>query len=98
MIMEENHFYMTTADTIYGMMRKSFIYVTKIRKKTFCYRFVNDWQFREKYNPETKSSKTIVKIMKVPISNFVGKLQDAEYFRKLHAEEMDLSELEIEGK
>ena len=43
--MEENTFYMTIEDSIYGMIRKSFIYVTKVRNKVFFYKFVDDWQF-----------------------------------------------------
>ena len=89
--MEENQYYMTTADSIYGMMRKSFIYVTKIRKKTFLYRFIDDWQFVETYPEKRKTSVTKLKVNKVEEGNYTGKLVDAPYFSKLHQDELILS-------
>jgi len=81
--MEENTFYMTTADHIYGMMRKSFIYVTRICKKVFFYKYINDWQIIDAGNK--------VKIRKIEESNYIGKLKDAEYFMKVDKNQLDIS-------
>jgi len=81
--MEENTYYMTTCDSIYGMMRKSFIYVTKIRQKTFVYKFINDWQIIE--------AGVKLKINKIETRNYIGKLDDAECFKKLDKKTLNIN-------
>lgn len=83
--MEENQYYMTIVDSIYGMMRKSFIYVTKINPKTFNYKFINDWQLVE------VNRKTTLKINKLETPNYRGKLTDVGAFKKLNKSTLFLS-------
>jgi len=80
---EENTFYMTLADNTYGMMRKSFIYVTKIRKKTFIYKYIDDWQIID-------AGKKL-KINKIEVPNYIGKLKDTKHFKKLEKRQLDIS-------
>ena len=74
--MQANEYYITTADTIYGLMRKSIVYVTKIRKKTFCYQIV-DWYVFTNWVANIRVDK--LKIIKHS-GNHLGKLVDAPYF------------------
>ena len=83
--MQENEYYMTIADKIYEMPRKSFIYVTMISKKTFYYKFIDDWQLRE------VDGKTKLKINKIETPNYRGKLLDKDAFKKLNKKNLILS-------
>ena len=83
--MQENEYYITTADKIYGMMRKSFIYVTMVSKKTFYYKFIDDWQLKE------VDGKTKLKINKIETPNYRGKLIDETFFKKLNKKTLILS-------
>lgn len=42
-MVEVGKYYFSTADEIYGMIRKGLIYVTKVNKKTFNY-LIADWR------------------------------------------------------
>ena len=84
--MLENEYYMTTADNIYQMMRKSFIYVHKVCKKVFFYYYIDDWQLVE------VEGETTLKINKIETPNYRGKLEDKEYFKLLKRETLILSE------
>ena len=75
--MEENEFYMTVADSIYGMSRKCFIYVTKVCNKVFFYKYIDDWQLIE------VDGITKLKINEQGTGNWRGKLEDRDAFRKL---------------
>lgn len=76
--MEQGQYYMSEADNIYGMMRKSFIYVTKVCRRVFFYKYIDDWQFVE-VNGQTK-----LKLNGQGKGNFRGKLKDGYCFMKLH--------------
>ena len=76
---------MTIADEIYQMPRKSFIYVTRVCKKAFFYKFINDWQLVE------KDKKTHLKINKIETPNYRGKLSDVDAFKLLKRESLILS-------
>lgn len=83
--MEENQYYMTIADSIYQMPRKSFIYVTRVCKKAFFYKFIDDWQLVE------KERKTHLKINKIEKYNYRGRLADSDAFKKLNRSSLVLS-------
>lgn len=81
--MKENRYYMNNIG-IYGMMRKSFIIVTKVNKKTFNYQFINDWSIIDNGNK--------VRLGKPCSVNFRGKLSDKEYFRELENNSFELTD------
>ena len=89
--MKENQYYMTIADEIYGMSRKSFIYVYKVCNKVFFYNFINDWQLVEIKKDGEQLSKTHLKIKKVEKNNYRGKLADKDAFKLLNRDTLVLS-------
>lgn len=59
------------------MPRKCFILVTKVCKKVFFYKFINDWKFTEVYGV------TKLEINENGRGNYRGNLDDKEAFRQL---------------
>jgi hypothetical protein len=77
-------YFLTTADCIYNMSRKTLIYVEKVNKKTFNYK-IADWV-------ATRNSEGI-EVRKVYIhypANKIGKLKDIDAFVKIDTSDMVL--------
>lgn len=72
---QANEYYLTEPDHIYGMMRKTMIYVIEVKKKIFTYKVV-DWTC------DTKTHQT--RITKHYPPTKYGKLSDSEHLRKLN--------------
>jgi hypothetical protein len=77
--MSEKEYYLTTADNIYGLMRKTLIYVTKINKKTFYYK-IADWR------ANNKTRQYRYEVFVHYSQNRQGKLIDSAYFDHLPKE------------
>jgi hypothetical protein len=74
-----NEYYSSNADRIYGMMRKTFIYITKINKKTFNYVIV-DWRARTSIESGIEMFEIYIHF---PIKRR-GKLEHSEYFSHIN--------------